>query len=581
MLFSAPPFRVRSIVLPWVCACLVLAVGCDFGAAQTAIESVSPTLDLSTTETTVSGRAIAVSTGAPLSRSARLRIQGPDRDAVLNLYGAPLSAPTLYGGSISFNVRGRPALSHPIRFQVIAEANGYQSTSAVVELTATGTKQFRLPMLSEDPTQQPEGATGVRTRSASSTADGGLQSALRVETPAGPGNGAARLFIPQGTVLRTENGPVDVPVVVDLIHYSVTDHTLDALPGNGVVVSDEGRVRRFAVGGYLNRELRTTDGAPITDATSPDGASPTTWAVLPRDAVHPSDGTPIEPGDPLALFRFDSANGTWRPDTTLRVQSRPAADATGLETATRRTPSAARLGIRWPVDDAPGTRWWAWGSPPTAPCVPEATLRVHPQGQVGPVTLRLHRPGLAYEQTVSMDALTDGARSLAALLERPTVPHHDDYTLTLRTRDGQSRTVAALSPCGGTHSVSLPSPTAPDARTDVLVQAIPECPANQKIRITDAPKIMVYYREQGTTAWHPAGGNTISWVLNDPSTPTSLKRAELRLNGLKEGVSYEFRTTYGQDQYGAAARVPARNDARVQNGRVVIPYRHPLPDLCS
>lgn len=575
MTFVASTSRFRSALCLCVCAGMLAALmaGCDFGAAQTALESVSPTLDLSVSETTVSGRAVEASTGALLRSPVDLEVRGPARDAVLDMYGTPLSSPTLYGGSISASVRGAPSLDRPIRFQVVAGADGYQTTSAAVEVTGAGTKEFRLHLLREDPARQPQGATGVRTQIDVPSGGPALRSAQSVVTPAGPAGGGAGLSLPEGTVLRSEGAAVDAPVTVDLIHYSITDRTLDALPGDGVVVSENDRYGRFAAAGYLNRQFRTRDGDALSSASTPGAPAPTMWTTLPTGAVHPSDGTRIEAGDPLALFRFDRTDGTWRPDTILTVRPvRPGPTSK----------AGARLGLRWPLDASSlSTRWWAWGHRPSGTCTPATSLTVAKNGQTGPVTLRLQRPGLQYTRTVSLDALTSGTPSLATLLEQPAVPRHDRYTLVLRTRDGQSRTVASLSPCGGTQAVSLPAPAAPSARTDVLVQAVPDCPANQRIRITSAPKVRVYYRPEGTPTWHPAGGEHITWVMNDPESPTYIRRAELRLDGLQDGVRYEFRTTYGQDQYEASVLVPDAADASSQNGRTVVSYRHPLPALCS
>ena len=554
---------------------LVMTTSCDFGAAKNAVQSVSPAVSLPTTETTISGRAVEATTGALLQTSADLQFQGPNSDALLNMYGDPVSALTLYSGAISLGVRERPSQDTPVRFQVVATADGYQSTSESVQLVAPGTKQFRLDLLSEDPTDQPEGAFGIRHRF-DQIHDGRLLADLSVETPPAPDGSTVGLSIPNGTVLYDDNRPADAPIVVDLVHYSVTEQTLDALPANGVLAS-ESSPRRFSAVGFLNRQIQAGGTADVSGLESPSDAPSTTWVRLSADAVDPSTGTAIQTGDPLTLFRFDTTTGTWRADTTVTVRSL----STGKNGKVRRASAGTSLGIRWPLQRFLHSRWWAWGRRSPQSCAPNATLQINTNGQSGNVEVRLHRPGLQYKRSVSLDALADSDLSISTLLEQSTLPRHEDYTLSLRTRDDQSQTIYSINPCGGTQSVSLPSPTDPATRTNVLVQAIPTCPASQHIRITSAPKVMVYYRELGTDGWNTAGSDRVTWILDDPKSPTYIKRAELVLDGLKQGTEYEFTTTYGQDQYTASLQVPRRENATMKDERVVVKYERPLSDICS
>ena len=579
MTFLPSLSTLRPALTLFVCVIglLVMTTSCDFGAAKNAVQSVSPTVSLPTTETTISGRAVEATTGALLQTSADLQFQGPNSDALLNMYGDPVSALTLYSGAISLGVRERPSQDNPVRFQVVATADGYQSTSESVQLVAPGTKQFRLDLLSEDPTDQPEGAFGTRQRF-DQIENGHLQANLLAETPSAPSGSNIGLSIPKGTALYEDNRPVGAPLVVDLVHYSVTDELLEALPGNGILASDAAP-SRFSTMGYLNRQLRAAEGDDVSGLTPANGTKPTMRVRLPDDAVNPSSGTTIQAGDPIELFRFDPTTGAWRPDTTVTVQLLSSGAA--KHAAQRRASSGSSLGIQWSLQRSLQTRWWAWGHRSPRSCVPNKTIQVNTNEQFGNVELRLRRPGLQYQRSVSLDALRDDGGSLSTLLDQPTIPNHADYTLTLQTRDGQSRTVSSITPCGGTQSVTLPAPTDQTPRSDVLVQAIPTCPATQHIRLTSAPKVMVYYRELGTTGWNTAGSNHVTWIKDDPNSPTYIKRAELTLDGLKQGARYEFTTTYGQDQYEAAVEVPRRKNATIKDGRAVVKYDRPLPNVCS
>ncbi|PSQ95504.1 MAG: hypothetical protein BRD55_10760 [Bacteroidetes bacterium SW_9_63_38] len=580
MILLSTIFDQRLSLAPLVCLAglLLIVTGCDFGAAKNAVQSVSPTVSLPTTKTTVSGRTVKASSGALLSTSTNLRVRGPDGDALTNMYGDPVSKLTLYGGTVSFSVRERPTPDDPVQFQMVATADGYQTTSEPVHLTTTGTKQFQLDMLSENPTQQPDGAFGTRDQSGRIGEDGVLQSTVSVKSPSSSDHGRVGLVLPAGTALRTDGQPAGGSLITDLVHYSVTTRTLETLPGNGEVASASSP-QRFSVVGYLNQELRSAGGAPITDLRAPDGAQPTTWVRLPPNAVAPTRGAPLREGDQLDLFQFDPTTGTWQMDTTITVQSRPAgADVQ----ATSRTRKSSSLGIQWPLRKSLQSRWWAWGRSSPRACAPNATLKIEPNGQYGSVEIRLQRSGLQYQRSVPVDAEGNNtARSLSTLLDQSSVPRHEDYTLSVHTRDGQSRTVTGIDPCGGTQSVSLHAPTDQRRRTDVLVKVVPTCPAKQHVRLASAPKVTVYYRELGTDRWSTIDGTRIRWVTDNPQSWTYIKRAEVTLDGLKQGRRYEFTTTYGQDQYGAPLQIPRRADATQKNGRTVVTYDRPLPNICS
>ena len=579
---SISDLRSSLFLSVWAMGLFLLTTSCDFGAAKNALDSVSPAVSFPVTETTMSGRVVKSPSGALFQTSADLRFQGPNSDALMNMYGDPISSLTLYSGAISFSVRGHPSRDAPVRFQVVATAPGYQSTSESVHLTTTGTKQFQLDLLSEDPTNQPDGALGSRFR-VDQIDDGTLQSPLSAETPSAPNGGAVGLHISNGATLYDDGRPTDAPIVVDLVHYSVTETTLEVLPGNGVVASSA-PPRRFSVGGFLNRQIQTGSNADVSGITLPKGAQSTMWVRLPVSAIDPSSGTALQEGDPLTLFRFDTTTGTWHADTTVTVQffsSGAPKLASGLDAAQHHKSAHSSLGIQWPLQRSLQTRWWAWGRRSQRSCIPNKTIQVNTNGQFGTVELRLQRPGLQYQRSVSLDALSDAGASLSALFEQATVPNHPDYTLTFRTRDEQTRTLSAINPCGGTRSVSLPAPTDQATRTDVLVQAIPTCPATQHVRLVSAPKVMVYYRELGTDGWNTAGSDQITWIMDDPDSPTYMTRADLRLDGLRQGTRYEFTTTYGQDQYDGSLQIPRREDATIEDGRVVVKYDRPLPDLCS
>jgi len=567
-------------------ALFLLVGGCDFGAAQQAVESMGVIVKLEPIETTVSGQIVDAASGELVETPVTLQFEGPDGEAVVDMYSDPLSSQEVTGGVTSVGIKNgrQPTSQNPVRLRVVAQAEGYKPTSEVIEIHDSGTKQFTLDLLSTNPAQQPNGASGVRDKSGTASAEGKMETDLDVRTPSDYQKGQAALHIPDKSILRSRQAGVEGQLTVDLSHYPANEATMDALPASGTIETGT-QSERFGVVGYLNLRIQDEDGETVSRITDPGTDRTRTTVRLPEDAVHPSTGTDLQKGDELELFRYDTDEGTWHSDTTVTVRAL-GADAprrAPASSTSETTASEGALALRWQSLDDNTSSWWAWGTRSTASCQLAAEAQVDANGQAGTVEVVLQRAGRKYSNTMSIDELKGGAQPLSALLGQSTVPRYEDYVLTLATRDGQSRTIEGVDPCDGRYSMTLPEPTS-TPRTDVLFRASPECPGDQKVRITSVPTLTIYYRAQDApegTSWHTAGDDNITWVMDDPENPTYIKSAELRLDDLKQDTHYDMYTTYDGERYEASAHVPVRDTATIEEDRVLVTYRQDFSEVCS
>lgn len=561
-------------------AALVLT-GCDFGAVQKATDSMGVIVQLDSIETTLSAQILDAATGKLVEAPVTLTFRGPDQSAPVDMYSDPISSQTVEGGVTSFGIRNgrQPSSTTPVRLRVVAKAKGYQTTSEVVEVHEVGNKQLTLDLLSTNPKEQPKGATGVRDESGT-VRSGRMAAELAVETPAKGETGTAALHVPEGSALHTRKRSVDGNLTVDLSYYPPTKETLNALPGSGTI-STGSETERFSVVGYMNLRIRDAEGQPVSKISgkAEQSTGPRTTARLPKGAVHPDTGAPLQAGDQLDLYRYDDEAGLWHSDTTVTVQSLADQKKGGISG----TGSKAALGIQWNPWAKTPAQWWAWGARSQTSCEIDAQVQISPNGQAGGLQVSLHRPGLQYTGSVNVGALSTDGQSLTNLLDQSSVARHQDYSLTVTTRDGQTRTIEDVAPCGGTYAVTLPAPP-PTPRTDVLFRAYPECPAGQKVRITAVPTVTVYYRESDAPSgapWHTASDENISWIMDDPENPTYIKRTELRLDGLKQDTRYDLFTTYDGQRYEASGLVPSRSTAQIVEDRVLVEYSQDFSSVCS
>lgn len=569
----------------------VLVASCDYGAANQAINSTGVIVELESIETTVSGQFEDAATGKLLDVPVNLRFEGPDGNAVVDMYTDPIATQQVVGALTSFGIHNSrdPSSQNPLRLRVVATAQGYQKTSRQIEIHAAGTKNFTMSMLSTNPNRQPEGASGVRDKSGETSNDGAVQADLNVQTPNDNAEGRANLYLPEKSILRSEQSNVDGQLTVDLSHYSPTEKTLEALPGNGTVQTDT-ETERFAVAGYMNLQIRDTNGSKVSriEGGKSGGEIPKSQVRFPDDAVHPTTGSSLKEGQELELFRYDTNSGTWSPDTTLTVEALPpnadkAGSGRGPNPPGKLASASGDLGVQWSPQDLNDNGWWAWGTRSKASSDLEAEVQVSSSEQEGNVGIVLKRPGLEYTNSHALDELEGGTHSLTTLVGQSSIPHYKDYALTLTTRDGQSQTIENVDPSGGSYTIKPPAPTS-TPRVDVLFKAYPECPSDQKVRITSVPTVTIYYREseaQSGAPWHTASADKITWVMDDPDNPTYIKWAELRLDGLEEDTRYDMYTTYDGKRYEASGRVTNKEEATIEDGRVLVEYGQDFSKVCS
>ena len=561
---------------------LLLLSACDFGAARRAAESVGVIVELDSIETTISGQFVDAATGQLLENPVTLEFKGPDQNAPVDMYSDPISSQTATGGVTSFGLTNErtPTPNNPVKLHVVASADGFQTTSAIVEVQQEGSTFFRLEMLSKNPAHQPDEASGVRDHSGTVN-QGRLTTELTVQTP-DKDRGTAGIHLPSGSVLRTGSDSSEGNLTVDLNYYPPTDGTMDALPGNGAMETNT-NAERFNVAGYMNLRIRDGNGRTISRITGSRGhKKPETTVSFPEDTDHPSTGRPLQAGDELILFQYDPNNGLWRSDTTITVETlqtteNPSSLSSGFSAG------SDDLGIRWNAGGRSTSGWWAWGTQSQSSCDANAQVQIDHNGQEGDLKVVLQRSGLRYSGSSSLSTLTSENIPLSQLIAQSSVAQYQNYELVFTTRDGQTRTITNVDPCTGPYSVTLPEPTSVP-RTDALFRAYPECPGEQKVRITSVPTVTIYYRKSNAPSgarWQTAGEENIHWVMDDPDNPTYIKWAELRLDGLRQDTRYDMYTTYDGQRYEASALVPDRTSATIEEDRVLVEYSQDFSSVCS
>lgn len=252
-----------------------------------------------------------------------IQLAGPDADKILTTIRSRRFRVTpdglLY---LSLDPATKPATGKPIRFTVVAKAEGYQDIIYPVQLTNTNPRSLALP-LSRSNAQAP-----IVEKSGQSSSAGVLQTTLIAQTPpqSKTAVGQTTLTVPQGTQLKDiANGPVNGALTVEVAQIDVsTKATAQAvLPGNGSIanpLTTEGKPgatqQFYNIAGAASIDIYNSDYQLVKTFSQPVRLA---FAISPQ-TYHLQKKRLIQPGDQIPLFSYDRMTDQWRQEPAGQVQ---------------------------------------------------------------------------------------------------------------------------------------------------------------------------------------------------------------------------------------------------------------------
>ncbi len=283
-----------------------------------ATDDLKLVIDFNLVETTVDVVLFDAATNQQIGRSGdasvNLRITGTDRNAVMDITGMQPQSLTFQSqrgfASLALvpNAQYNPTVLNPVRFNVVAQLEGYISTSEHIVLTSTGRNVVRINMVSID--NPPSGVTINRQSGVGNLIEGAVQDEIRIGAP----TDVARLSIPQGTVMRDSNGtPLSGPLDILVAHFDNTnDEAMAAFPGglmtNVQLTDGSDADGLFYSAGLVAIEI--TDGSGRVASTFENFTVDLTAIVSPQ-TFNPETGTLVAAGDQIPVWSYDENTGQW------------------------------------------------------------------------------------------------------------------------------------------------------------------------------------------------------------------------------------------------------------------------------
>lgn len=563
--------------------------GCDFNAAQDVLDEFDIIITLDEIDTVVSASLVDAETGNYVSSRAAVWFMGDDADTVVDMFSDPITGQQVEGGLTSFGIANGvvPSESNPVQLRVVAMANGYSMGVAHIAVRTSGTTDVIIPLYKQNTVLNP-GDYGTASQTIASSG-GVVQATTTVRTSDTPTVTAASVTIPTGTEARTSDGsPAQGPISANITYF-------EASPGTGAVPFRAGSVatvegRNGEPDGSLSLlaassiSLVDQGGNGVDYLSSPVEIS----MELNDETINPRTGQPFQPGDEIDMFVYDPVTATWR--------------FAGTSTASTGTGKGVNPGtifqnsIWWfgtpnpnPPPDIqvfeftpltalpefirPLSGWWTDSSVGFSGCMLGATVRIGPYGtvttsadgcsmtiglgdQTPACTVRANLSNNVAGGSVTVKNFSGGTQiadigpipfqagaGSVAIDGLPRTNVSKTATMEFTANGGTvSETITLPTDCGGTKSITLPSPPATvDVTLDLQISSSRATCASGALRVTSVPALVIKYKEQGTS---DASSTTVS------ASPTYTKDARGRITGgsllvpgLVQGKTYTFSTT--------------------------------------
>lgn len=301
--------------------------GCDI---TDPLENIRVILNTKERTTTVSFIFRDSETNEPIGFNSGSQVQvtlsGRDRDLIIDLLNREVGTIRAEQGFVSFAIKDNviPSQSNPIEFLLVAQAEGYISTSKRLLLTNRGSNAFEMIMVSRD--NLPSGVSGGRADNlGTTTAQTGTAAEIIIDTGAIGKEIPARVRISEGTILLDRNGnALSGAVEADIYHFNSTDPaSLQSFPGGfaarvanfddlasvtrqpASLLNTDNQTVFFTTGGFLSLEI-TVDGQQVRTFSQPIEVE----MDLDENAFDQT-GTPVSPGSEVPIWSYDRDTGEW------------------------------------------------------------------------------------------------------------------------------------------------------------------------------------------------------------------------------------------------------------------------------
>jgi len=264
-------------------------------------------IDLTGGKLSIGGEVLDSTTGKVLEKKVNISITGKDVSKV------DKTEFTTDTGLITVTLKAgnKPSESNPLDITVVAQTDGYFSSSSNVKLTQSDASFFTIKLVSM--TAPPEGIVTSETDATAGT-DGSLLKTLNIGLTETKTKAEASLSFPEGTVITDASGkPLSGGLKANVGFFSNgNQNSLSSFPG-GFTPTVEDKTGKdesgsFVTGGFISVDIEDSTGKKATNFSQPVELT----MQVPKGTINPETGKEIKDGDSIDIWSYESSTGQWK-----------------------------------------------------------------------------------------------------------------------------------------------------------------------------------------------------------------------------------------------------------------------------
>ena len=257
-------------------------------------------------------------TGDPIGfdsyKDVDVTITGNDADVVVSAFGIKKSDYIPDRGFLTLGIENSyaPSYANPVKFNVVAKANGYLTTSLPVTIFEESHQAFTVKMVN---LEAPPTGVSVAIDNSGYCANGVVTTSVELQTqPVSTTNTGASVYLPENTIVKDKYGtPLNGTLKTQLVYFNnIDDESLLSFPGGLVVEANtEGGKETIAFysAGFMAIEI--VDAAGRIAKTFEENNLQVSVDAPPQ-TYNPETGTSIQTGDEIPLWSFEVEAGVWK-----------------------------------------------------------------------------------------------------------------------------------------------------------------------------------------------------------------------------------------------------------------------------
>jgi len=256
-------------------------------------------------------------------KQVQINVFGPDSQWVVNTSGEYRNEFLTSSGYMTAGLdpyHAKPTPNDPVQLTLVAQLDGYLSTSMSLTLVGEGSHDYVINMVNME--APPEGVSVAQFGDIGSSTSGKIDENIEISTQ----DNEVSVKLNEGTDIRDEAGkPLQGKLAMSIAYFNPTkSEALSSFPG-GLSVEVNKEDNSNSKGAFFSAGFVAID---ITDeggkqASKFSGGTMDIDLAIDEDIKNPESGQSVRAGDLVPLWSYDDKTGKWAFEKTVEIKQTP------------------------------------------------------------------------------------------------------------------------------------------------------------------------------------------------------------------------------------------------------------------